>query len=83
MSSKVRRAEAQLPRPDGPARCRALEPGFDRWLNKQLHQLYDPVLTEAVPEDMMRLLEGLDQVEGASDGADQFPQAESDRAGSE
>jgi Anti-sigma factor NepR len=31
--------------------------GFDRWLNRQLHRLYDPVLGEAVPDEMMRLLE--------------------------
>ena len=37
-----------------------LERGFDRWLNRQLHRLYDPVLTEAVPDEIMRLLERFD-----------------------
>lgn len=34
-----------------------LERGFDRWLNRQLHRIYDPVLNEAVPDEIMRLLE--------------------------
>jgi Anti-sigma factor NepR len=36
------------------------ERGFDRWLNRQLRRLYDPVLTEAVPEEIMRLVERFD-----------------------
>lgn len=31
--------------------------GFDRWLNRQLHRIYDPVLGEPVPDEMMRLLD--------------------------
>ncbi len=34
--------------------------GFDRWLNRQLHRIYDPVLGEPVPDDMMRLLDEFD-----------------------
>jgi hypothetical protein len=34
-----------------------LDQGWDRWLNRQLHRLYDPVLAEAVPDRLMRLLE--------------------------
>lgn len=34
--------------------------GFDMFLNRQLHLLYDPVLHEPIPEEMMRLLEGFD-----------------------
>ena len=26
-----------------------LERGFERWLNGQLHRIYDPVLSEALP----------------------------------
>jgi hypothetical protein len=37
-----------------------LERGFDRWLNGQLHRIYDPVLSEAVPEEIARLLERFD-----------------------
>jgi Anti-sigma factor NepR len=34
--------------------------GFDRWLNRQLHRHYDPVLGEPVPDEMMRLLTQFD-----------------------
>jgi len=33
---------------------------FDRWLNRQLHRLYDPVLAESVPDDLLRLLDQFD-----------------------
>ena len=35
-----------------------IDAGFDRWLDKQLHRLYDPVLNEDVPDDIARLIEG-------------------------
>ena len=34
-----------------------VERGFDRWLNWQLHRIYDPVLGEPVPDEMLRLLD--------------------------
>jgi Anti-sigma factor NepR len=34
-----------------------VERGFDRWLNRQLHRIYDPVLGEPVPDEMLRLLD--------------------------
>lgn len=34
-----------------------LDKGFDRWLNRQLHGFYDPVLNEAVPDDIAKLLD--------------------------
>lgn len=37
------------------------ERGFDHWLNRQLHRLYDPVLGEAVPDEILRLLEQFDE----------------------
>jgi hypothetical protein len=30
--------------------------GFDRWLNRKLHEIYDEVLTEGVPDYLMRLV---------------------------
>ncbi len=82
MSSKVRRAEAERPSPGGqPRRRPALDAGFDRWLNRQLHQIYDPVLSEAVPEDMMRLLEELDQSDDTAGDDDHDSQAKSDTPG--
>ncbi len=43
-----------------------LERGFDRWLNRQLHRIYDPVLNEAVPDEIMRLVEQFDVTPEAS-----------------
>jgi hypothetical protein len=34
-----------------------VERGFERWLNGQLHRIYDSVLTEPVPDEIARLLE--------------------------
>lgn len=36
------------------------DPGFDRWLNRQLHGLYDPILAEAVPPEILKLIEQFD-----------------------
>ncbi len=30
---------------------------FDKWLKKGLHQLYDTVTREPVPDDLLRLIE--------------------------
>jgi hypothetical protein len=32
-------------------------PQFDNWLSDQLKSLYDPVLEEPLPDDLMRMLE--------------------------
>ncbi|TVQ36090.1 MAG: hypothetical protein EA356_06315 [Geminicoccaceae bacterium] len=31
--------------------------GFDRWVRRQLHQLYDPVTDEPIPERLADLLD--------------------------
>ena len=36
------------------------ERAFERWLNRQLHHLYDEVLNEKVPDEIMRLLDKFD-----------------------
>ena len=33
---------------------------FDRWLNRQLHKVYDPVLGEPLPADIQSLLDKFD-----------------------
>ena len=48
----------------------SLEAGFDRWLNRQLHEIYDPVLNEAIPDEIASLL---DQFERKPDGEDAEP----------
>lgn len=47
-----------------------LERGFDRWLNRQLHRIYDPVLSEAVPDEIMRLLEEFEAAPPKSENED-------------
>lgn len=44
----------------------AQDAGFDRWLGKQLHAIYDPVLDEELPE-RLRLL--IDQFEPRDESA--------------
>lgn len=47
--------------------------GFDRYLSRQLHEIYDPILSEAVPDEIAKLLE---QFEPRPDGADKTPETE-------
>ena len=43
--SGLRRAPSQGPQP------------FDHWLRKQLHELYDSVAKEPLPDDLARLID--------------------------
>jgi hypothetical protein len=49
MSAKPGRKIARSPK--------QAEPRLDEWFTKRLHDLYDPVLEEQIPEDLSRLLE--------------------------
>ncbi|WP_243389779.1 hypothetical protein [Arboricoccus pini] len=53
-----------MPEPSGQSNKKA-DPAFERWLGKQLHGLYDPVLNEAVPDEIARLIEGFREREPA------------------
>jgi hypothetical protein len=52
--------ESHAPAERGRSR-RPLDAGFDRWLDRQLHKIYDPVLNENVPDDLLRLLEKFEE----------------------
>lgn len=39
------------PRPE------AEEPPFDRWLRKQLHAIFDPVMNEPLPPELLKAIE--------------------------
>ncbi|TSD85208.1 hypothetical protein FFK22_028660 [Mycobacterium sp. KBS0706] len=57
---KTRRREAgpRTADPGRPAPDRLKRPPqFDNWLSQQLRSLYDPVLEEPLPDDLMRMLE--------------------------
>ena len=43
-----------------PKRRSAKDAGFDRWLGRQLHAIYDPVLEEELPERLLKLLDGFE-----------------------
>jgi hypothetical protein len=45
----------------GASRRSLTEPGWDRWLDRQIHQLYDPVLNEAIPAELRELLMRFDE----------------------
>ncbi|WP_325732707.1 hypothetical protein [Geminicoccus sp.] len=47
----------------------AIDVDYDRWLNRRMHQLYDPVLDEAIPPEMAKLL--LQFEEKPQDGEDE------------
>ena len=40
----------------GPGKRSATDPDYDRWLDRKLHQIYDPVLRETIPDEMAKLL---------------------------
>jgi hypothetical protein len=54
----TRRSSGAAPRatPPTPAR-RGVDQAFDVWLNRGLHQLYDDVAKEPLPEELLRLIE--------------------------
>lgn len=59
--SSTRPSGRKRPSGDRNKRRSALDAGFDRWLNTQLHKMYDPVLEERVPDELNRLLEAFDE----------------------
>jgi hypothetical protein len=51
--------------------------GFDRWLVDQLRKLYDEVLDEEVPDDLVKVVRSFDAGQGGGTAADrERPEAE-------
>jgi hypothetical protein len=67
-TGKVDRESRTEPRDGEPS---SEDRGFDRWLNRQLHKLYDPVLGEEIPDELSRLLEEFDQRPNGNNGPSQ------------
>jgi hypothetical protein len=44
-----------------------MEQPFDNWLHKQLHEMYDAVAKEPLPDDLMKLIDD-DAVRSAESG---------------
>ena len=50
--------KAKAPPPTTPPRkSRKTEAAFDLWLQKGLHELYDQVANEPVPDELLKLIE--------------------------
>lgn len=45
------------PVPIGPRKARKVDAAFDVWLHRGLHQLFDKVASEPIPEELLRLIE--------------------------
>jgi Anti-sigma factor NepR len=53
--NQARRTEEDFPPLQGIAS--PADPAFDLWLTHHLRQLYDPVVQEPIPRDLIKLLE--------------------------
>ena len=48
-------------RPPPPKRSVPTDTAFDIWLNRGLHQLFDDVASEPLPEELLKLIKGDEQ----------------------
>jgi len=67
-SSKRTRSDGSTP-PPRESKPR-INPAFDDWLEKKLHNIFDTVALEPVPKDLLKLLEKLDEAEDKKDEAE-------------
>ena len=71
MADDERRVQRRGQGRDGGRRMDShLDAGFDRWLVDQLRKLYDEVLDEEVPEDLVKVVRGFDAGQAAETDAD-------------
>ena len=49
--------KAKAPPPTPPKKSRRAEAAFDLWLQKGLHEIYDQVANEPVPDELLKLIE--------------------------
>ena len=52
----VKMTQRKTPPPQAPKTSRPSDSAFDVWLNRGLHQLFDDVANEPVPEDLLKLI---------------------------
>lgn len=43
--------------PEPPKKSRPADSAFDIWLNRGLHQLFDDVAREPIPDDLLKLID--------------------------
>ena len=64
------------PRRAAPGKRTQTDAGFDSWLDRTVHKLYDPVLDEAIPDELAELLnrfESKHDKKGSSESDDSEP----------
>ena len=47
-----------------------MNPAFDSWLEDKLHNMFDSVASEPLPQDLLKLLDELDKKTSSSNGDD-------------
>ncbi|MBL6457294.1 hypothetical protein JMJ55_18320 [Belnapia sp. T6] len=52
-----KRGETDPAKPGSEQEGKEVDQAFDVWLRRGLHQLYDTVAREPIPEDLLRLIE--------------------------
>ena len=45
------------PQPVTPPQSRATDSAFDLWLNRGLHQLFDDIASEPIPDELLKLIQ--------------------------
>jgi hypothetical protein len=67
MTEKDDRSDAdEKRRPQGTADMSHQNAGFDRWLTGHLREMYDEVLRERVPEDLVRMVRQFERAPAAA-----------------
>lgn len=66
-AGKAPAAGSEPARSEPMKRRSSLDAGFDTYLSRELHQLYDPVLGETIPDEIAALLAGFDRRGGPDD----------------
>ena len=69
MGAEASRARSGHQGPEKARRGRS-EAGFDRWIVDQLRKLYDEVLDEEVPEDLVKVVRSFNGQQQSAPGAD-------------
>jgi hypothetical protein len=57
MSKADQTRSGDVARPEAGRKEEGVDRAFDLWLQRGLHQLYDTVAKEPIPEDLLRLIE--------------------------
>jgi Anti-sigma factor NepR len=80
MTEKDDRSDEGGRRSKGTGEMSHQDAGFDRWLTGHLREMYDEVLRETVPEDLVRMVRQFER--SSAVGSSEQPQAEDAEAGS-